>query len=117
MNLHANLTHLLEWLSGRSAPAGRALPVSRISTNDLSGILWLFLLEGAHTTLRGSSPGRFRTRQNSVVLGARSVLNPVQKALSAANTARASFYNVNISMRCGIGAAARRRFHPEVGRV
>lgn len=117
MNSHADLAHPLEWLSGRSGSAGNAPPASWEYTNDLSGILWLFLLEGSHTTLRGSSPGRFRTRRNSMVLGARPVFNPAQKALIAANTARASFYNVNISMCCGIGAAARRRFHPEVGRV
>ena len=117
MNSHVNLAHPLEWLSGRSGPAGNALTVSRKSTDDLSGILWLFLLEGSHTTLRGSSPGRFRTRRNSAVLGARRVLNSAQKALFAANTARAPFYNVNISMRCGIGAAACRRIHPEVGRA
>lgn len=117
MNSNAKLAHPLEWLLGRSAPAGRAVTVSRKSTNDLSGILWLFLLEGSHTTLPGSSPGRFRTRRNSVVLGARPVLNPAQKALFATNTARAPFYNVNISMRCGIGVAACRRVHPEVGRA
>lgn len=111
MNSNANLAHPLEWLSGRSGPAGNALMVSRKSTNDLSVILWLFLLEGSHTTLRGSNSGRFRTRRNSAVLGARPVLNPAQKALFAANTARAPFYNVNISMRCGIGAAACRRIH------
>lgn len=117
MNSHANLTHPLEWLLGRSGPAGSALLLSWECTNDLSGILWLFLLEGSHTTLRGSSPGRFRTWRNSVVLGARPVLNPVQKALFSANTARVPVYNVNISMRCGIGAAAFRRIHPEAGRV
>lgn len=117
MNSHANLAYPLEWLSGRSGPAGNALTASRKSTNDLSGILWLFLLEGAHTTLRGSSPKRFRTRRKSAVLGARLDLNPVRKALSTANTARASFYNVAISMRCGIGAAATRRVHPEAERA
>lgn len=117
MNSHANLAHPLEWLSGRSGPAGNAVPASRQSTNDLSGILWLFLLEGAHTTLRGSSPGRFQTRRNSAVLGARPVLNPVRKALFTANTARALFYNINISMCCGIGAAACCRVHPEAGRA
>lgn len=117
MNSHANLAHPLEWLLGRSGPAGNALLASWECTNDLSGNLWLFLLEGSHTTLRGSSPGRFRTRLNSVVLGARPVLNLAGKALFAANTARAPFYNVHISMCCGIGDAARRRFHPEVGRV
>lgn len=117
MNSHANLAHPLEWLSGRSGPAGNALLASWEYTNDLSGILWLFLLEGSHTTLRGSSPGRFRTRLNSAVLGARPVLNPAQKAHSAANTSRAPFYNVNISMRCGIGAASCRRVHPDAGRA
>lgn len=117
MNSHANLAHPLEWLSGRSGAAGNALTVSQESTNDLSGILWLFLLEGAHNTLRGSSARRFRTRRNSTVLGARPVLNPAQKALFAANTARAPFYNVNISMRCGIGVAACRRLHSVVGRA
>lgn len=117
MNSHANLAHPLDWLLGRSGPAGNALLASWECTNDLSGNLWLFLLEGSHTTLRGSSPGRFRARRNSAVLGARQVLNPAQKALFAANTARAPFYNVNISMCYGIRAAARCRFNPEVGRV
>jgi len=116
MNSHANLAYPLEWLSGRSGPAGNAVPVSRKSTNDLSGILWLYLLEGSHNTLRGSSPGRIRTQRNSVVLGARPVLNPVQKALSAANTARAPVYNVNISMCWRIGAEACRRIHSVVRR-
>lgn len=116
MNSHANSAHPLEWQSGRSGPAGIALLASWECTNDLSGILWLFLLEGSHTTLRGSSPGRFRTRWNSAILGARPVLNRAQKALFAANTARAHFYNVNISMCCRIGVAACRRLHPEAGR-
>lgn len=111
MNLNANLAHPLEWLSGRPGPAGSALPASLKCTNDLSGIHSAFLLEGSHTTLRGSSPERFRTWRNSVVLGARPVLNPAQKALFAANTARAPFYNVNISKCCGIGAVACRRIH------
>lgn len=115
MNSHANLAHPLDWLAGRPGPAGSALPASSECTNDLSGILWLFLLEGAHTTLRGSSPGRFQTRRNSAVLGARPVLNPVRKALFTANTAREPFYNVNISMFYRIGAVACRRIHPEAG--
>jgi len=117
MNSHANLAHPLEWLSGRSGSAGNAPPASWEYTNDLSGILWLFLLEGSHTTLRGSSPGRFRTRRNSVVLGARPIFNPAQKALFAMNTARAPFYNGAISMRCGIGVAACRRIHAKFGRA
>jgi len=117
MNSHANLAHPLEWLLGRSGPAGNALPVSQGSTNDLSGILWLFLLEGAHNTLWGSSPERFRTRRKSAVLGARPVLNLVGKALFTANTAREPFYNVAISMSCGIGVPTYRRVHPEAGRV
>lgn len=117
MNSHANLAYPLEWLSGRSGPDGNALPASWKCTNDLSGILWLFLLEGSHTTLPGSSPGRFRTRRKSAVLGARPVLNPVGKALFTANAAREPFYNVNISVCCGIGAAACRRIHFVAGKA
>lgn len=117
MNSNANFAHPLEWLSGRSGPAGNALPASSEYTNDLSGTLSAFLLEGSHTTLRGSSPRRFRSLRNSVVLGARPLLNPVRKALSAANTARVRFYNINISMFCGIGAAACRRIHFVAGKA
>ena len=117
MNSHANLTHPLEWLLGRSGPAGSALLLSWECTNDLSGILSAFLLEGSHTTLPGSSPGRFRTRQKSAVLGARPVLNLVRKALFTANTARALFYNYAISKGYRQGAVACRRIHPEAGRA
>ena len=117
MNSNANLAYPLEWLSGRSGPAGSALPASLKCTNDLSGILSAFLLEGSHTTLRGSSLGRFRSRRNSVVLGARPLLNPVPKALSAANTAKVRFYNLNISMLCVIGAAACRLIHLVAGKA
>lgn len=117
MNSHANLAHRLEWLSGRSGPAGNALSAPSECTNDLSAILSAFLLEGSHTTLPGSSPESFRTRRKSAVLGARPVLNPAQKAPSAANTARAPFYNVNISTCCGIDAATCRRIHSVAGRA
>lgn len=105
MTSHANLAHPLEWLSGRSGPAGNAVPAPWEYTNDLSGILWLFFLEGAHNTLRGSSPGRFRTPQKCRVLGTRPPLTSLGKALSAVNVASGGEYKSTRSVFCNLGAS------------
>lgn len=105
MTTLANLTPDLEWPSGRSCPAGIALQAASKSINDLSRFLALFLLEGAHTTLRGSNPDRVRRPRNSGILGASPVLKCSRKALFAANTARAGKYTINRSMAWRIGAA------------
>lgn len=104
MTIPTNLSHDLEWPSGRSCPAGIALQAVSKSINDLSGFLALFLLEGAHTTLRGSNPEGVREPRNSGILGASPVLKCRRKALFAANTAIADKYNLNRSMAWRIGA-------------
>lgn len=111
MTTPSRLTHDLEWPSGRPSPAGIALHVASRSTNDLSRFLVLFLLEGAHTTLRGSSPEGVQKPRISCVLGASPVLTWCRKALFAANTARVSKYNLNRSMSWRIGFAR----HPLAG--
>jgi hypothetical protein len=105
MTTPASLTHDLEWPSGRFCPTGIALQAGSKSTNDLSRFLALFLLEGAHTTLRGSNTEGIQKPPNSGILGASPVLKCRRKALFAANTARAGKYNLNRSMPCQIGAA------------
>lgn len=105
MTTPTNLTHDLEWPSGSSCPTGIALQAASKSINDLSRFLALFLLEGAHTTLRGSNPEGVREPRNSGILGASPVLKCRRKALFAANTARADKYNRNRSMLCQIVAA------------
>lgn len=105
MNSNANLAYPLEWLSGRSAPAGRALTVSRISTNDLSGILSLFLLEGSHTTLRGSRSGTGQIPENCRVLGARRPLTSIGKALSVVNALSGKEYKPTRSASCDLGTS------------
>jgi len=107
MTTPANLTIDLEWPSGRSCRAGIALQAASKSINDLSGFLALFLLEGAHTTLRGSNPKGVREPRNSGILGASPVLKCRRKALSTANTARAGKYNLNRSMPWSICAERR----------
>lgn len=107
MTTHANLSLDIEWPSGRSGSAGIALQVASRSTNDLSGFLALFLLEGAHTTLRCSNPDAVQKARNSGVLGASPVFKCCPKALFTANTARAGNYNLNRSMPWRIGAARR----------
>ena len=99
-----NLTHDLEWPSGRSCPAGIALQTASKSINDLSRFLALFLLECAHTTLRGSDPEEVQDPQTSGILGASPVLKCRRKALFTVNAARARQYNVNRSMPWQIGA-------------
>lgn len=111
MTKPANLTLDFEWPSGRTFPAGIALQVASRSTNDLGRFLVLFLLEGAHTTLRGSSPEGVQKPRISCVLGASPVLTWCRKALFAANTARARKYNINRSMSWRIGFAR----HPLAG--
>ncbi len=98
MTTSTNLTHDLEWPSGRLCPAGIALQAASKSINDLSGFLAPFLLEGAHTTLRGSNPDGVREPRNCGILGPSPVLNCRRKALFTANTARAGKYNLNRSM-------------------
>lgn len=105
MTTPASLTHDLEWPSGRPCPTGIALQVTSKSANDLSRFLALFLLEGAHTTLRGSKPETFQEPQISGLLGASVVLKCRRKAHFAANTARAGKYNLNRSMSWRIGTA------------
>ena len=104
MTTPIKLTHDLEWPSGRTCPTGIALQAASKSINDLSGYLALFLLEGAHTTLRGSNPSGLQEPRNSGLLGASVVLKCRRKALFAANTARAGEYNLNRSMSWRIGA-------------
>lgn len=104
MTTSTNLTHDLEWPLGRSCPAGIALQAASTSINNLSGFLALFLLEGAHTTLRGSNPEGIQEPLNSGILGASWVLKCRRKALFAANTARARKYNLNRSVCWRIGA-------------
>ena len=104
MTTHANLMRDLEWPSGRSCPAGIALQAASKSINNLSRFLALFLLEGAHTTLRGSNPSGLQKPRNSGLLGASVVLKCRRKALFAANTARAGKYNLNRSISWRIGA-------------
>ncbi len=111
MTAHANLTLDLEWPSGRPFSTGIALQVASKSINNLSGFLALFLLEGAHTTLRGSSPEGVQNPRISSVLGASRVLTWGRKALFTANTTRASKYNLNRSMSWRIGFAR----HPLAG--
>ena len=108
MTTPTNLTHDLEWPSGRSCPTGFALQAASKSINNLSGFLALFLLEGAHTTLRGSNSERVREPGNSGILGASPVLKCRRKALFAANTAWAEKYNLNRSVCWRIGA----KHHP-----
>lgn len=98
MTTPTNLTHDFEWPSGRSGPAGIALQAASKSINSLSGFLALFLLEGAHTTLRGSNPDGVQSPQTSGILGASAVLKRDRKALFTANTARARKYNLNRSV-------------------
>lgn len=105
MTTPASFTHDLEWPSGRPCPAGIALQAASKSTNDLSGFLALFLLEGAHTTLRASSPEGVQKPRISYLLGASPFLTWCRKALFAANTARVSKYNLNRSMSWRIGLA------------
>ena len=105
MTTPASLTHDLEWPSGRSCPTGIALQAASKSTNDLSWFLALFLLEGAHTTLRGSNPEGVQEPRNSDLLGPSPVLKCRRKALFTANTARAGQYNHNRSMSWQIDAA------------
>jgi hypothetical protein len=104
MTTPTNLTHDIEWPSGRSCPAGIALQAASKSINNLSGFLALFLLEGAHTTLRGSNPSGLQEPRNSGLLAASVVLKCRQKALFAANTARVGKYNINRSISWRIGA-------------
>ena len=105
MTTHANLTLDLEWPSGRPFPTGIAFQVASTSINNLSGFLALFLLEGAHTTLRASSPEGVQKPRISYLLGASPFLTWCRKALFAANTARAGKYNINRSMPWRIGLA------------
>jgi len=104
MTTLTNLSHDLEWPSGRSCSTGFALPATSKSINDLSRFLTLFLLEGAHTTLLGSNPQGVQVPQISGILGASPVPKCRRKALFAANTARAGKYNLNRSMPWRIGA-------------
>lgn len=103
MTTSTNLALDLEWPSGRSCPTGYALPATSKSINDLSRFLALFLLEGAHTTLRSSNPEGVREPGNSGILGASPVLKCRSKALFTANAARAGGYNLNRSTRWRIG--------------
>lgn len=103
MTTPASFTHDLEWPSGRPCPAGITPQAASKSTNDLSWFLALFLLEGAHTTLRGSNPEGVQKARNSCILGASPVLTSSRKALFAANTARAGKYNLNRSIPWRIG--------------
>ena len=105
MTTLASFTHDLEWPSGRPCPAGIAPQAASKRPNDLSWFLALFLLEGAHTTLRGSKPEAVQVPQISGILDASPVLNCRRKALSTANTARAGKYNLNRSIPWRIGAA------------
>ena len=66
MTSHALFAHTVEWPLGRSGPAGKDLLASLKNLDDLGRILTLFLLEGSHTTLRGSHSRRFQTPQNSL---------------------------------------------------
>lgn len=104
MTTPTNLSHDLEWPLGRSCSTGFALPAASKSIKDLSGFLVLFLLEGAHTTLRGSNPRGLQEPRNSGLLAASVVLKCRRKALFPANTARAGIYNLNRSMPWRIGA-------------
>lgn len=104
MTTPASFTHDLEWPSGRPCPAGITPLAASKSANDLSWFLALFLLEGAHTTLRGSNPEGVRKPRNSCLLGASPVLNCRRKALFTVNAARARQYNVNRSVPWQIGA-------------
>ena len=117
MTSHALFAHTVEWPLGRSGPAGKALLASLKNLDDLGRILTLFLLEGSHTTLRGSRSRRFQTPQNSGLLGARPVLTAASKALSGANTPRMNFYNENRSMGCVIGASTGHVARPVLGRA
>ena len=106
MTTLTNLSHDLERPSGRSCPTGIALQAATKSINNFSGFLALFLLEGAHTTLRGSNPERVREPGSSGILGASVVLKCRRKALRATNAARAGQYNHNRSMLWRISAAS-----------
>ena len=117
MTSHALFANNIEWPLGRSGPAGKALLASLKNLDDLGRILTVFLLEGSHTTLRGSSSRRFQTPQNSGLLSARPVLTAASKALSGANTPRADFYKANISMVCRIGSSVGHVACPVLGRA
>lgn len=117
MTSHALFAHTVEWPLGRSGPAGKDLLASLKNLDDLGRILTLFLLEGSHTTLRGSHSRRFQTPQNSGLLGARPVLTAASKALSGANTPRMNFYKTNISMGCAIGSSTGHVACPVLGRA
>ena len=117
MTSHALFAHNIEWPLGRSGPAGKALLASLKNLDDLGRILTLFLLEGSHTTLRGSRSRRFQTPQNFGLLGARPVLTAASKALSGANTPRMNFYNANISMSCAISGLTGHVACPVLGRA
>ncbi len=111
MTSHALFAHNIEWPLGRSGPAGKALLASLKNLDDLGRFLVLFLLEGAHTTLRGSSPGGVQKPRISCLLSASPLLTWRRKALFAANAARARKYNLNRSMLWRIGFAR----HPLAG--
>lgn len=111
MTSHALFAHTVEWPLGRSGPAGKDLLASLKNLDDLGRILTLFLLEGSHTTLRGSSPEGGQKPRISCLLGASPVLTWRRKALFAANTARASKYNLNRSISWRIDLAR----HPLAG--
>lgn len=106
MTTITNLSHDLEWSSGRSCPTGFARQAASKSINNLSGFFALFLLECAHTTLRGSNPEGIQEPPNSGILGASRVLKCRGKALFIANTARGGEYNLNRSTLWRIGAAS-----------
>lgn len=100
MTLPALCTADFEWPSGRSSPAGQ-MPQSVLkSRSDLAGSLALFLLEGAHTTLRGSRREGRQNPRKSRLLPARTNHKLRAKALLAANTARHPSYSLNRSMAC-----------------
>jgi hypothetical protein len=107
MTTHANVTLDLEWPSGRPCPAGIAPQAASKSTNDFNWFLALFLLEGAHTTLRSSNPKGVQDPQNSGLLGTSLIFTWCRKALFTANAARARKYNRNRSMPWRIGAERR----------
>ena len=102
MTFPALCTADFEWPSGRFGPAGQ-MPQSVLkSRDDLAGSLALFLLEGAHTTLRGSKREGRQNPRKSRLLAARSDHKMRAKALLAANTARDPFYSLNRSMACAL---------------